>query len=365
MSAALDGMSSSPVVAVDTESNSRHRYPEQLCLVQLSDAENIYLIDTIQCPDISALGSLLDNPAVVKVLHGADYDLRVLDRHAGLRIRGLFDTSIAARFVGRTEFGLSSLLRDILGLTIPKNESLQKADWGQRPLSPQAMNYAADDVRFLLPLQLALQTQTDKLGRSGWVAEEFRRAERIRYSAPDPETAFLSIKNSGDLDSRALATLRSLYAFREKEALRLHRPPFFILPDAAMVYLSDNPGAPLTMVPGINPMAIGRLEGGILQALRAGQAAQPFERPRPVRDDPLNEAQMRTLAGLKSWRIGLGTRLSLEPFLVWPTPSLTRIARDPGALETEIMSEDVRDWQRTEIAPLLRVFLGGLRTRGR
>src|ERR1039457_1835771 len=103
-------MVSEDVISLDTESNSRHRYPEQLCLVQIATANGIYIIDTIAINDISALAPILANPAQVKVIHDASYDVRCLDRHHGLHFSGIFDTSIAARFLGFTQISLGALI---------------------------------------------------------------------------------------------------------------------------------------------------------------------------------------------------------------------------------------------------------------
>ena len=113
--------------------------------------------------------------SVKKVVHSADYDIRCLDRHSEIRINNLCDPSIAARFIGITQFGLAALTKDLLGITIDKSKQIQQSDWGRRPLSTKSIGYAADDVRHLIALQETLDQRLQILGREAWVAEECAR----------------------------------------------------------------------------------------------------------------------------------------------------------------------------------------------
>ena len=236
-------------IALDTESNSFHHYPEQLCLIQIASRHKVYIIDTISLYDLAPLRDVLADVSIKKVVHAADNDIRSLDRHCGLHIHNLFDTSIAARFTGITQFGLAALTRDLLGITINKSKRLQRTAWGRRPLSPEAIEYAATDVRHLIDLREVLDQRLRTLGREVWVAEECARIEEVRYTAPKLETAYLSIKGVKDLDERGLAILKSLFLFREEEARRQHRPPFFVLPDATLIFLATSPEVALSEVP--------------------------------------------------------------------------------------------------------------------
>ena len=170
-------------IAIDTESNSRHRYPERVCLVQVATNSKVYLIDTLAVHAIQAIGEVLADETVVKVIQGAEYDIRCLDREWGFRVRNLFDTSIAARFVGMKQTGLPVLTEAFLGMHVPKDARIQKSDWSHRPLSQEALNYAATDVWYLLRIQKVLETRLRTLERFPWVAEECGRLEAIRYVA--------------------------------------------------------------------------------------------------------------------------------------------------------------------------------------
>lgn len=342
---------------MDTESNSFHHYPEQLCLIQIASHHKVYIIDTISLHDLAPLRDILADASIKKVIHGADYDIRSLDRHYGFRIRNLFDTSIAARFTGITQFGLAALTRDLLGITINKSKRLQRADWGRRPLSAEALEYAATDVHHLIALKEILDQQLRTLGRETWVDEECTRIEEVRYTAPNIETAYLSVKGSKDLDGRELAVLYSLILFRDEEARRQHRPPFMVLHDASLIFLATSPEAALSEVPGLGQTGLKRFGQGLQQALHNGITAPPIRRPPRIKFVRTSEQQAKRLSHLKRWRTSLGSSLSLDPSLLWPLTSLERLAKAPDTLSVELKSDEIRHWQRNVVSSSLQACL--------
>jgi ribonuclease D len=350
----------SHAIALDTESNSFHHYPEQLCLIQIASRHKVYIIDTIALHDLAPLRDVLADVSIVKVVHAADNDIRSLDRHCGLHIHNLFDTSIAARFTGITRLGLAALTSDLLGITINKSKRLQRNNWGRRPLSAEALEYAATDVRHLLTMREILDQRLRTLGRAAWVAEECTRIEEVRYTAPNLETAYLSVKGAKDLDGRGLAVLQSLCLFREEEARRQHRPLFFVLPDASLIFLATSPEVAISEVPGLGQTGLKRFGQGLRQALRNGITAPPIQRPRPIKAVRASKKQAQRLSRLKEWRTSLGSSLSLDSSLLWPLTSLERLARAPDTLSVELASDNVRHWQRDVVASSLQVCLESL-----
>ena len=354
---AVQGMVGSPAIALDTESNSFHHYPEQLCLIQIATRNKVHIIDTISLKDLAPLKEVLVDDSIMKVVHGADYDVRSLDRHYGFRIRNLYDTNIAARFAGITQVGLVALVKDLLGVSINKSKRLQRVDWGRRPLSAEALDYATTDVRHLLALRETLDQRLQALGRTAWVAEECARLEEVRYTAPDLETAYLSVKGAKNLDGCGLAILRSLFLFREEEARRQHRPPFFVMPDVALISLATSPKVALSEVPGLGQAGLQRFGRGLQQALRDGLAAPPIHRPPPMTAERVSHEQIQRLSHLKAWRASLGATLSLDPTLLWPKASLERLAKAPDTLGVELTSAGIRRWQRDHFASSLHAYL--------
>ena len=353
-------------VAVDLESNGFHRYPERVCLVQIAAGDAAYFVDPLSLDDVSPLGRLLGDASVEKVFHSADYDVRSLDRDWGFRVRGLFDTSIAAAFTGSERLGLGAVLKEHLDVDIPKSKKLQRADWTLRPLSDEMLRYAAEDVLHLARLRDVLHGKLDRLGRAGWVEEETERLAAVRHSPPDPEWAFLSVKGSRDLDGRGLAVLRSLHDFRENEAVRRDRPPFKVFSDAVMAALAAEPSSDLTRVKGIGPYGRSPRSSGVRRAIRQGLAAPKVERPRPPRSGRPRpskedrEAAPKRLRALKQWRLEHAGRLKLDPGLLWPAASLERLSLRPREFDAELHSAEVRRWQRGEFGQSLRALVEGL-----
>ena len=187
---------------------------------------------------MSPLGEVLANPGVETVLHSGDHDIRSLDRDWGFHVGNLFDTSIAAAFVGSERLGLASTLQDFLEVTIPKEKNIQRSDWSVRPLSDEALAYAAGDVRHLFGLRERLVARLRALDRIHWVREECDRLAEIRYNPPDPELAVFAVRGSRELDGSGLAILKALMEYRERHALRLGRPHFRVIPDGTLVSLA-------------------------------------------------------------------------------------------------------------------------------
>ena len=213
-----------PALAIDTEADSLHHYPGKLCLVQVADARGRgHLVDPLVLRDLSPLGAALADPGTIKVLHAADNDLAYLKRLYGVTVNSLFDTAVAARFLGATSLGLEGLLTQYLGVTAVK--SRQKDDWSRRPLSDAQEAYALDDVLHLIPLRQRLLEELRAIGREQWVEEECEALASMPATTRvfDPED-YLSVKGARTLDRRGLATLRELYVAREAWARSSGRP---------------------------------------------------------------------------------------------------------------------------------------------
>ena len=351
-------------IAVDTESDSRHRYPERVCLVQLAGAGRVYLIDPLRVPDLTPLRGLLGFSQFEKVLHGADYDLRGLHRDWELTTVNLFDTYVAARLVGIEQVGLGALASSLLGVDLPKEARIQKQDWSKRPLTQTALDYAASDVAYLGEVRDALAERLAALGRQAWATEEFGRLEQVRHQPPDPERALFSFKEGRGLDGRGLAVLRSLLEMREAEARRIGRPPAFVIPNAALGELAANPALDPADAPSMPPAVARRQGEKMRRAVKRGLAAPQVRRPpseHPARPRPTRAEAARMsarLKRLKQWRTAEAARLSIDPALVWPMRSLERLSRDPRAIAEEIDSPEVRRWQAREFGAGLRAAAG-------
>jgi ribonuclease D len=208
-----------------------------------------------------------------------------------------------------------------------------------------------------MALKEILDQRLRNLGREVWVAEECARLEEVRFVAPDLETAYLNIKGSKDLDGRELAILQSLVQFRESEAQRQHRPPFFVLPDDTLIFLAVNYQTALSEVPGLGQTGLKRFGAGLQQALQNGIAAPLVHRPPRTRFVRPTTEEAQRLSRLKEWRNLLGSSLSLDPSLIWPLASLERLAKAPDTFNIELASDGIRNWQRDVVASSLRACL--------
>lgn len=335
-------------IAIDTEADSMHHYPERVCLVQLATPERTYLLDPLALRDLSPLSSALADPGVLKLLHGADYDIRGLNRDWGLTFAGIFDTHVAARFLGLERVGLAALLQELLGVEIPKDRRIQRADWSKRPLDEVALQYAAADVCHLFTLHDALAGKLRDLGRLGWVEEECARLCEVRHTPMDLTATVLSQSTARKFNGRQLAVLLALYRRREDEARRLDRPPSHILPPPVMTAIAADPGAKLEDLAELTPRQLKRFGRMIRAAVNEGLNGPPVARPAPTsppRRRP-TQAQTQRLLTLKAWRSQQAKDLDVDVALVWPMRSLERLAREPQTLEDELASADVRAWQR-------------------
>ena len=359
----MDTLRKQPRIALDLETNGFFRYPERVCLIQIAiPAGQVFIIDPLALDDMIPLGDVLSDERVQVVLHSGDHDIRSLDRDWGFRVTSLFDTSIAAAFTGMERLGLVTVLESSLGVAISKDKKIQRSDWTIRPLKPKYLRYAADDVRYLLELTDTLRNRLVHLGRLDWVMEESERLASIRYEPPDPDTAVFRVKGSRRLNGRGLAILKSLVAYRERHIVRIGRPHFRVIPDAALVSLAANPDSSLKEVRGLGRFARGRLASGLRDAIRKGQKEDPLRRPR-VRRPRVNlsraeiAASSQRLDDLKRWRTAQGKSLELDPALIWPMPSLKYIAGSPQHMDKAIHSPEVRRWQRVEFETSLRQVL--------
>jgi ribonuclease D len=341
-------------VAVDVEGDSLHHYPEKVCLLQLTFAGRHVLVDPLADVDVKRLGPVLADANVRKVFHGADYDLRVLQRDFGLRVRGLFDTMIAARLVGERAFGLSALLEKYF--TVRLEKKYQRADWSRRPL-PSAMEaYAVMDTRYLAPLAERLEAQLSELGRSAWAEEEFERLEAVRWSESLDPQAFRRVKGSAGLHRRGLALLRELFELREGEARRRDRPPFRVMRDEQLLHLARTaPRDPADLVGIPEFWRRGRGARALLQAVcRAADCAEqdlPEIQPRTRRRGSTRRGG--AWQRIRGERDQLARRLGLEPSVLAPRAALEEALERVGRGEDPARATELRRWQLSLLRPAL------------
>ncbi len=336
----LSGLASAPWLALDTEADSLHAYPEKICLIQISTADGDRLIDPLAKINLEPLLTALAGHELI--MHGADYDLRLFRKHHEFVPRAIFDTMLAARLLGERHFGLSSLVEKFLGVKLDK--ASQKADWARRPLTEKMEAYARNDTHHLRPLSDKLKQELQSRGRLGWHQELCARliADCSQPPVTDGDSAW-RVKGSHGLDRAALAVLRELWQWRETEAIGANRPPFFILSHEKMVGFAEAAAAQQPVEPLLPPRMSPRRRDSLAAAIRAGLAVPPERYPEKVRHqfNRATEAEMRRYRELEKRRDAHAHKLGIDPTLIASRATLGDLARDWNRHAPELMT-----WQR-------------------
>jgi ribonuclease D len=327
-------------VALDTEADSLHAYPEKVCLIQISTADGDRLIDPLAKTHLDPLLDALN--AHELIMHGADYDLRLLRKHHEFTPSAIFDTMLAARLVGEWQFGLSSLVEKYLGVKLDKGS--QKADWARRPLTEKMEIYARNDTHYLQPLADKLKIELQRRNRLAWHQESCARLIAECSQPPVVDGDFVwRIKGSSHLNRPELAVLRELWHWREREATAANRPPFFIL-NHEMLSEVASAAAENQPVEDLLPLRMSpRRRGALLEAVRSGLAVPAGQQPEIIRHkfDRPNEAERRRYAELAGYRDAHARTLGVDATLIASKSTLGDLARDWNRHAPELMN-----WQR-------------------
>jgi ribonuclease D len=344
----LDEARDSRAIVIDTESDSLYHYHQKVCLIQVAtEARSSYLLDPLEGFPVEALRGIFEKGDLTKVFHGADYDIALLKAKAGIAVRNIFDTMIAAKFLGRTEVGLQATLRDELGLAISKGN--QKDDWSARPLSEEQLQYALTDVNHLLDVVAKQRAALEEKGRLHWVQEECTALESLNGlpAKTDPREVFRDVKGVAALPPRGLAIFRELIACREQIADELDLPPFRVAVNEALLSLAhtEKDGGREAVLNNIRRREyVDRFHEAVIRGIEVPEADIPkLERGRRI-ELPL--AQQRRVAALKEWRKAAAARIGLELSLVIPQRLIDKIAEgNPGNIGELSAIEGLRRWR--------------------
>ena len=336
-------------VALDTEADSLHSYREKLCLLQISvptvagivDArsdlgttshsrdhqsrlQQDVIVDPLAGLDLEPLRRALESREIV--LHGSDYDLRMLRRGLNFVAHKIFDTLIAARLLGIREFSLAALVKRYFGLELPKGS--QKADWAKRPLPARMAEYAINDARYLLPLAEKLEAELDSYQRGDWLRQSCQRAiEQAAMARVRKNDESWRVGGSGSLKGLAAAVLRALWQWREREAEMADRPPFHILQNEKLLHAAISfASGDVADYKHFSP----RRRQAFREAARIGLATPESEWPilrRRFGTRPTTET-VRCTEELRRRRDKSADKLGLEPSFIAPRGTLEAVAAD-------------------------------------
>ncbi len=334
-------------LALDTEADSLHAYPEKVCLIQITTAGGDELVDPLGEINLDPLLDALN--AHELIMHGADYDLRLLRKHHEFVPSAIFDTMLAARLLGERQFGLGALVEKWLGAKLDKG--LQKADWARRPLTERMEIYARTDTHYLKPLADKLRLELQQTGRLAWHQESCARLV-VETSQPRvvEADAVWRVRGSFRLSRPALAVLRELWQWREREAVAANRPPFFILPHERLVAIATAAAARRPVDPFLPPRLAGspRRRDALAGAIRTGLQLSADRHPeflRPQGHRP-TEAELHRFGELEKVRNARAHKLGIDPTLIGSRATLGELARDWDRHAPGLMN-----WQRQLLQP--------------
>ncbi len=342
-------------IVLDCEAAGFHRYTDRLCLVQVTVADRTYVVDPLAFDPSEVLRDPLERPDLPVVMHGADFDLRLLSRDLGIRIHGLVDTQISAALLGEESLGLAALLESRLGVKVSKK--YQRADWAERPLTEGMLEYAAGDTRHLGALSDILTTELDAMGRRSWAEEEclaFEAVADIPSEPAPPEDPVARVKGARDLSPRQVTALREALLWRDEIAKARDRAFFRVIGDPPLIEaVARHPRsvAELLDIKGF-PRGLAHEEGE--QLLRRLQAVvdlpeeelKPYPRGvrrGPGRPPPELEAMVDKL---KSVRNKVSDDLGLPRGTLLANAVIIGIARAAPRNRAELLEVDgMREWK--------------------
>ena len=227
-------------IAVDTEFLRERTYHPRLCLVQVATPDECVVIDVIAIDNLAPLAILMRDEGTVKVFHACSQDMEVLNYTLGALPAPIFDTQVAAAFLGeRMQASYNGMVHAFCGVTLPKSESL--TDWSRRPLTPEQIEYALDDVRYLIKAYDVIMERLDKSGRASWVLDEIKPLTDRSHYVVDRRVAFKRVKRANSLTRRQLAVARELAAWREARAEYSNIPRKWLMSDEVLIALSKRP----------------------------------------------------------------------------------------------------------------------------
>lgn len=302
-------MAAVPAVALDTESNSMFVYQERICLLQMKVGEQIYLIDSLaldpegaRVETLAPLKPLLEHPARTLYLHGGEYDVGVLKRCYGIALAGVWDSQQAASLLGYERTGYGALVEQLCGVTLAKDHA--QYDWGTRPLDPQALQYAMDDVAYLPQLCERLRAQVEAADLADEVAIAHRAVEEARWSGGFDPADFWRIKGLRDIRESERGLLYALYLWRDNLARSVNRPPGRMINNDLLLALARR--APIQSEQlrqmGVRGGLLSAQGEDLLQTIREARRCPPDLPPRPPARSNDSPREVERERRLKDWR---------------------------------------------------------------
>jgi ribonuclease D len=332
-------------LAIDTEADNLYRYRTKVCLLQIKAGEEIYLVDLLADLPLDAVWSIIAGKPLI--MHGSDYDLRLLRELCDFRPVSLFDTMFAAQLLNIPRFGLAALLEQHFGIKLDKDH--QKANWSQRPLTKDLLDYAALDVHHLPALRDELKAGLVRLGRLEWLEQKCRWQMEVAgdgFAGADENS--WRIGGAEKLGGRGLAVLHAVWHWRERWAEKIDTPPFKVTGNDRLMQLARlaDEERPLEEILHLHlGRRHDRLFPSLVDAVRAGLATDPRSLPRRERRRefaPLTPEELGRQDRLKNVRDRLARELNIDPTLISTRSQLVVVARNPAGIDEVLLPWQAR-----------------------
>lgn len=329
-------------VSLDTEADNMYHFKTRLCLLQFLVGKDVFMVDALAPIDFAPLWARLAKLHLV--MHGSDFDLRLLHDLCGFRAKSLFDTMLAAQLLNRSRIGLAALLEEHFGVALDKNG--QKANWSKRPIVPKLLDYASLDVWHLPALRDILKRELAKLGRTEWLEQQCRaqiEAGLTGFAPPDEND--WRVGHSERLRGAGLSVLHAVWHWRQATAHRIDVPPFKVCSQDLLMKLAEAAEHGGTAAEVLGNVHLGkrhpRLFPSLAAAVEAGIARDPHTLPRrPPRDGAhrsLTQAEIALQDRIKADRDRVAKEVKLEPTLIANRSQLAQIARKPSELDKVLL----------------------------
>lgn len=321
----VSDLSQQVIIGVDTESNSLFEYEERVCLIQFSTISNDYLVDSIQLSDLSNLAGIFANTRIQKVFHAAEYDLMCLKRDFSFEFNNIFDTMIASRILGKSSFGLSSLLNEYFNISVEKK--YQRANWGKRPLSEEMLLYAQLDTYFLIQLRDIFLEDLIKTNKVELANEDFIRMTDVEaFINNKNHDQYWKIIKGNSLLSHQESVLMELFYLRDNLAKNSNRPPFKIFSNQNIIDIAKKSPQNISELRNIDhfsPKLINKYGEDILKAIQVGLEKKHITRKRKPKPSP---EYIKKYDALKEWRKNKSNSLSVDSDIVLPKEHLEQLS---------------------------------------
>lgn len=345
-------LASQRIIGVDLEADSMYHFREKVCLIQIATRHTTAVIDPLQINNLAVLKPLFKRSDILKVLHGADYDIRSLYRDFKISINNLFDTELACRFLGFRETGLEAVLKKRYNVRLDKR--YQRKDWSKRPLPQEMIAYAAKDVRYLIPLQKSLHQELKKKGRLAWVEEECRHLSKVRPANSNSGPLFVGFKGAGKLGPRGLAVLEELLRMRKTIAQQQDKPLFRIIGNKSLLQLAETRPSnfnKLEKTDILGPKLIDRYGKNVVAAVTRALQIPSKNLPRyPRKVAPMVPAIVaKRVKELRIWRDRTAKRLEVDPAIIGTKALISALAvQKPVTMSSLSKMKELKAWQVSE-----------------